>query len=215
MVATVLGTVLGGFGSSKVGYYTPFAIFGSAVASIGAGLLCTLEIDTSEGKWIGYQVVYGFGFGFIYQLPNLAMQTVLPKKDAPTGFAMCLFGGLLFSSVFLSVGENVMATQLADKLNGIPGFDASAVYGEGATTLLKSFPAEYYHQGLVAYNEALRVVLQIGLVMTCLSVPSALALEWKSVKNAKQAEKDLEGKGEAESKESKEGQVKEPGETAA
>lgn len=200
MVATVLGTVFGGFGASKFGYYTPFAMAGSCIASVGAGLLTTLEISTSEGKWIGYQVLYGFGFGFIYQLPNLAIQTVLPKKDAPTGFALCLFGGLLFSSVFLAVGENILATQLINRLDGIPGFDPSLVISQGATTLLSSLPPEFHHAGLVAYNEALRVVLQLGLIVTCLSVPGAFALEWKSVKKVKKAQEDEEAKEAAESK---------------
>ncbi|KAI5458958.1 major facilitator superfamily-domain-containing protein [Mariannaea sp. PMI_226] len=188
MLATVVGTLLGGFSTSKMGYYTPIAILGTCLASVGAGLLTTLQVHTSEGKWIGYQVLYGFGFGLIYQVPNLAIQTVLPKKDAPTGFALCLFGGLLVSTVFLSVGENVLATQLVKRLSTFPGFDPSLVIGGGATSLLENLPENLREPGLVAYNEALRKVFQIGLIVTCLGLPGAASLEWKTLKKKKDEE---------------------------
>ncbi|KAH6886291.1 putative MFS transporter [Thelonectria olida] len=188
MASTVVGTVLGGFATSKVGYYVPFAILGTCLGSVGAGLLTTLQVDTSEAKWIGYQVLYGFGFGLIYQIPNLAIQTVLPKRDAPTGFALCLFGGLLLSTVFLSVGENVLATQLVRRLSGFQGFDASLVIGSGATSLLDALPENLREAGVVAYNQALRRVFWIGLVVTCLGVPGAASLEWKSVKNKEETD---------------------------
>jgi hypothetical protein len=38
-------------------------------------------MDTSEGKWIGYQIVYGIGLGLCFQVPNLAAQTVLMMQD--------------------------------------------------------------------------------------------------------------------------------------
>lgn len=28
--------------------------------SVGAGLLTTLQLDTGTGKWIGYQILYGY-----------------------------------------------------------------------------------------------------------------------------------------------------------
>jgi MFS family permease len=201
MAATIVGTILGGFSTSKIGYYTPFAILGACLASVGAGLLMTLQVDTSQGKWIGYQVLYGFGFGLLYQIPNLAIQTVLPKDDAPTGFALCLFGGLLVSAVFLSVGENVLATQLVKRLSGFPGFDPSLVIGGGATSLLNALPPNLRETGLIAYNEALRKVFLIGLIATCLSVLGAASLEWRSVKKKEEAEITAENTGETEGKE--------------
>jgi len=48
---------------SRIGYYTPFMIFGVSLTATGASLLTTLGIDTSEGKWIGFQILYAFGLG--------------------------------------------------------------------------------------------------------------------------------------------------------
>jgi MFS family permease len=183
MAASIVGLMVGGIATTKIGYYTPCAILGACLASVGAGLISTWTVDTSEAKWIGYQIINGIGLGFVYQVPNLAIQTVLPKRDAPTGFAMALFGGLLLSSVFVSVGENVLANQLVSRLSKLTGspIDASTVYASGATTLLNQLPEDQRHAGLIAYNASLQVVFQIGLALSCICVPGACALEWKSV----------------------------------
>jgi hypothetical protein len=67
-------SIFGGITTQKIGHYTPYAIAGSCIMSVGAGLLTTLQVDTGEGKWIGYQIIYGFGMGLCFQAPNLAAQ---------------------------------------------------------------------------------------------------------------------------------------------
>ncbi|KAF2447776.1 putative MFS transporter [Karstenula rhodostoma CBS 690.94] len=184
MLSTILGGISGGIINQKIGYFTPLAILGACMMSIGAGLLTTLQVDSGAGKWIGYQVLYGLGTGYCFQSPMLAVQTVIPKKDVPMGLALILFGQLLGASVFVSVGENVLANQLLKRLNGIPGFDRSLVTSGGATTFLDALPADYQARALSGYNEALRKVFQIGLILACFVVLGVASLEWKSVKKA-------------------------------
>jgi MFS family permease len=182
MLATVVGTVLSGFTTKLIGYYNQYAILGTCIASVGAGLLTTFQVDTPQAKWIGFQVVYGFGYGLCYQVPNLAIQAILPKRDAPMGFALCLFGGLLVSSVALAVGENILANQLVDGLSEFPGFDRDMVTSGSVLSLLDSLPDDLRQRGLFVYNEALRKVFQVGLVITCFSVLGAFPLSWQKIK---------------------------------
>ena len=56
LLPQVITIPLSGFFTTKVGYYTPLLIVGGAIMIVGAGLLTTWEVDTSAGKWIGYQV---------------------------------------------------------------------------------------------------------------------------------------------------------------
>ena len=181
MIAFVFGTITGGIVNQKIGYYTPLGIFGSCVMAIGAGLLTTLQVDSGKGKWIGYQVVYGIGQGYSFQVPNLATQVALPKPDVPIGMALMFFGQLIGSAVFVSVGENVLGNQLVKRLSGIPGFNPDQVTSGGATSLLSSVAADQRGTVLVAYNEALRKIYQIGLILACLAVLGMASLEWKSV----------------------------------
>ncbi|KAH8435300.1 MDR family MFS transporter [Aspergillus melleus] len=181
MLAMVLASIVGGLATQKAGYYTPFAIGGSWIMAIGSGLLTTLQVDTSEGKWIGYQILYGFGMGLSFQAPSLAAQTVLPPADVPIGSSLMFFGQLLGATIFISVGENVLDNQLVGRLAGMPGFDPSSVTSGGATSLLDMLPENLRGTALVAYNEALRQVFVVGLVMSCLTMLGTAGLEWKSM----------------------------------
>lgn len=48
---------------SILGYYLPFLLVGGAISAIGYGLLSTLSLTTSVGKWVWYQILYGVGSG--------------------------------------------------------------------------------------------------------------------------------------------------------
>ncbi|KAF7167807.1 hypothetical protein CNMCM5623_000995 [Aspergillus felis] len=181
MLSMVVASICCGITTQKVGYYTPFAIIGTCIMVIGAGLLTTLQIDTGHGKWIGYQILYGFGMGMCFQQPNLAAQTVLPKKDVPVGIAVMFFSQLLGAAVFVPVGENVLANQLMLRLSGVPGIDSNIVTSGGATSLLSLVPLDLRGAVLVAYNEALRKVFQIGLIVACLAMLGSASLEWVSI----------------------------------
>jgi hypothetical protein len=178
----VTGSISGGTLNTKIGYYTPLAIVGTCLMCVGSGLLTTFEVDTGAGKWIGYQILYGLGLGLAFQVPNLAAQASLPKKDVPAGLALMLFATLLGASVFVSAGENVLANQLVKRLAGVEGVDTSSITSGGATSLIQSLPDGVRNTALVAYNDALREVFRVGLIPTCLSVLGAAALEWRSVK---------------------------------
>lgn len=60
LLPQVITIILSGIFTTKVGYYAPLLIVGGAVMIVGAGLLTTWEVDTSAGKWIGYQVSVDF-----------------------------------------------------------------------------------------------------------------------------------------------------------
>jgi hypothetical protein len=177
----VVASIFCGITTQKIGYYTPPAIIGTCIMAIGAGLLTTLQIDTGHGKWIGYQILYGFGMGMCFQQPNLAAQTVLPKKDVPVGIAVMFFSQLLGAAVFVPVGENVLANQLMLRLSGVPGIDSNIVTSGGATSLLSLVPLDLRGMVLTAYNEALRKVFQIGLIVACLTLLGSASLEWVSI----------------------------------
>ena len=170
--------------------------------SVGAGLLMTWQIDTGAEKWIGYQVLYGFGMGLCFQTPNLATQTALPKFDVPMGMALMFFGQLLGAAVFVSVGQNVLDDQLLQRLSGIPGFNKSLVTSGGATSLLDSVPPDFRGAVLTAYNESLRKVFLVGLILSCFAVLGTVSMEWKSVLKKPEAKVDAEKNGAAEAKKS-------------
>ena len=82
----------------------------------------------------------------------------------------------------MSVGENVLDTQLSNRLAGIPGVSADLIANVGSTDIIDIVGTQYRAATLEAYNDSLRVVFQVALIMACLTIPGALAMEWRTVK---------------------------------
>lgn len=186
VLALVVMSLLGGAGVSLVGYYTPFFIVSTILQAIGSGLLTTFTVDTASPKWIGYQIVYGFGIGLAMQQPLIAVQTVLPLADVPVGTALIMFIQTFGGALFVSVAQNVFTNRLVSGLlKEARGFDASMILRLGATSLKKAVPPEFLPGVILAYNRALTQTWYVAVAMSCLTVIGSLAMEWKSVKGKK------------------------------
>ncbi|OOF91977.1 hypothetical protein ASPCADRAFT_154290, partial [Aspergillus carbonarius ITEM 5010] len=184
VIPLVVASILTGQIISRIGYYTPFLIFGVCLTSIGAGLLTTLTTNTSEGKWIGFQIIYGYGLGSCSQTPNMAAQTVLPRKDVAIGASLMFFGQQLFGAIFTSVGQNILSNQLSKRLSDIPGIGITPqlIQRTGATEIVSRIPEQYHAVALKVYNDSLRECFQVGVIMACLATLGAFGMEWRSVK---------------------------------
>ncbi len=86
-----ISTFASGKAISKTGIAAPFLLASSVVVTISAGLLYTLDIGTSTGKWVGYQMLAGFGYGMGLQIPLIIAQAFAAPTDiAPvTAIIIC------------------------------------------------------------------------------------------------------------------------------
>ncbi|KAH8730319.1 major facilitator superfamily transporter [Phaeosphaeriaceae sp. PMI808] len=183
VLSVVVGSIMSGGLTQRIGYYTPFMIVGSSFMATGTGLLTTWNVNTSSSMWIGYQVILGFGVGCTMQHPNLAVQIVLPKQDIPTGTAVLSLCQTLGGAIFAAVGQNLYIAKFTSGLERIGGIDPKHILDGGATDLTKSIPAELRQSVLEAYNKSLtNGTFFAALIVACLAVPTALGMEWRSVK---------------------------------
>jgi len=90
ILSVSLTVILSGASISATGIYTPILVAGAAIATVAGGLLYTLDIGTSAGKWIGYQIVAGVGFGASFQIPIIVTQATVSPADLSTVTAMVL-----------------------------------------------------------------------------------------------------------------------------
>ncbi|KAF2002648.1 major facilitator superfamily transporter [Amniculicola lignicola CBS 123094] len=187
VLSVVVGSIMSGGLTQRIGYYTPFMILGSILMSVGTGLITTWKTTTGHQMWIGYQVILGLGVGCTMQHPNLAVQIVLDKKDVPTGTAILSFCQTLGGAVFVAVGQNTFLTKFLQGLGRIEGLDPEHVVDSGATALKSTVPQALLPRVIQAYNYALiNGPFFAALIVACLSIPSALGMEWRSVKGTQQ-----------------------------
>lgn len=183
VVSLVVGSTMSGQLAGRLGYYTPFTMASSCLMPIGAGLISTFKIDTSTGIWIGYQIILGFGIGLGLQHGPIAVQTVLEPNDVPMGISLVFFCQQLGGAIFVSVGQNVFNTKLISGLTSISkDLDPHMIVNTGATALRNIVPAGDLPEVLVRYNEALKWVFIVAVIMASLSALGSFTLEWRSVK---------------------------------
>jgi hypothetical protein len=112
----------------------------------------------------------------------MAAQTVLPRDEVSIGASLMLFGQMLFGAIFVSVGQNVLDSQLASRLSGIANIPPQQIQNAGITGLFQIIPPQYHNTALEEFNESLCACFQVGLVMACLAIIGALGMEWRNVK---------------------------------
>ena len=194
MLANAFLSLFTGALVSKLGYYTPPAIVGGAIATVGCGLMSTLQINTPTAVWIGYEILVAAGLGMAIQQGFIAVQTVLPLDQIPIGVAAIASFQSLGGSIFVSVGNSILQNALlnASSSQQIPGVDVHHVISAGATMFRSFVPADALPALLDVYNTALQKCFIAAIPLAGLAFFAALGLEWRSVKGKKEVKETLQ-----------------------
>lgn len=180
--------LVAGPATTIIGYYSPLMVLGSVMMIVATGLLTQLSPSTPAASWIAYQIVYGFGCGLAFQQPYTAVQTVLPEARVPTALVTLSFTQEIGGIVALSVSQNVFINRLVKGLTKVvPGLNPKDLLDSGALDIIRSVPEDLRDRVLGVYNDALVDVFYIALGLTCLSLIAGMVIEWKSVKDEKDA----------------------------
>ncbi len=73
-----------------MGYFQPLLLAGGSLLTVGSGLIFTLDIDSSAGKYIGYQILVGVGNGISSQIPLITSLAFAAPEDIPLTTALML-----------------------------------------------------------------------------------------------------------------------------
>lgn len=90
IIAFSVGAVVSGGAISKTGVAAPILTVSAVISTVAAGLLYTLDIGTGSGKWIGYQILLGLGFGVGFQVPIIIVQANAKPTDLASTTAIIL-----------------------------------------------------------------------------------------------------------------------------
>ncbi|KAJ2977175.1 hypothetical protein NQ176_g4522 [Zarea fungicola] len=160
---------------TKTGIATPYMVAASIIVTVASGLLFTLDIGTSTGKWVGYQILAGFGYGLALQVPVVVAQAFAEPADiAPT-------------TAIIILAQSSFVNQLVHRLaTTAPGVDPNKVTGNGATEVHKLFSGAELDGVMHAYSWGIKVVFAMTITACGLTIPFSLCNKWANV-NAKKA----------------------------
>ncbi|PPR04985.1 hypothetical protein CVT24_010449 [Panaeolus cyanescens] len=183
IISSVVSAIISGGIVSYTGYYTPFMIIASICIAISCGLLTTLEPDTSQARYIGYQFFAGFGGGLGIQQSALAAQNVLDMVDVPVGVVVIVFAQSIGGALAISVANNLFVSRLIKGLGEFaPSLNSQEVIRLGPTNLKAHVAVDALPGVLKAYNAAVVDALFVSVFTACLSIVGAGFMEWKTLK---------------------------------
>lgn len=188
ILSVVVASISSGIIISRVGYYAPFYIASSVLTPIGAGLMCTFTTSTSEGKWIGSQIVFGFGLGLGVQQHLNVVQTVLERSDIAVGSALVMFMRFLGPAVFIPIAQNIFLQDLISSLTALPGLDTEKILKGGATELRSLVYGHELDQLLTLYNASIVKVFYLVVGTCAVTIFASVCVEWRSLKAKAKAE---------------------------
>jgi hypothetical protein len=201
----IIFTVIGTFIIQRIQYLTPPTVVGTAVGAVGCGLLTTMTVSTSMGKWIGYQIIIGAGRGVAMQSPFLAVQAICEPRQMAVGTAVIawaqLFGGALFVGLGQAVFANLLRSALSERA---PTVDSELVVDAGATNYDDNVPPEQQGNVLLAYNQAITLTFYLAVAASIGGVLTACAMgKVRAMQKPKEKDKETADSSEKEQHEAK------------
>lgn len=187
VLPAVAGLVLSVFSSgvltSLLGYYTPFMLSTSVITPPAIGLMTTLGVNATLASLIGYQALLGFGVGIGFQGPQVAVQTILSRKDAPVGIAVIQFAQGIGPAVFVAAAQTLFTQRLAHNIrHSAPEVDYTSLSHDGLVDLSSYVKPQNLARAILSINTAVMQTFYLSVALSCMTVVGALGMEWRSVK---------------------------------
>ena len=177
-----LFTIISGGLITVLGHYVPIMIFSTVMATVGGGMIYTLDIGSPAGHWIGYQIIAGIGLGMGFQIPIIVAQASVALEDLPTVTAVVLFYQTIGGALFVSAGETAFENKLISSLaTNAPSIASSTIIQTGASDLHNVFQGSVLNGILHSYVDGLRVAFAIGVALSGASIFPALFSPWKKI----------------------------------
>ncbi|KAL6792255.1 putative efflux pump antibiotic resistance protein [Trichoderma sp. SZMC 28013] len=188
VIAVTFGIFIAGGLISKTGRYQYILLFSLGLSTVGAGLLYTFDLHTSTGKWIGYQILSGLGWGLAYQIPLIVGQGSCAPTDMALITATLLFFQSYGAAIFMSSVQAAFVNQMISKVLSIdPTISKDLLILTGATDIYKVFSGAQLDVVLIGYMHGLRVVYAMAIATIGSGFLIALAQPWKKLNQSEGA----------------------------
>jgi hypothetical protein len=177
-----VGSVVSGAFVGKTRHLQPFELASSILSTAGVALLYTLEVDSSKARYIGPQILVGFGLGLGNQVPITAVQGLSKPADMTSSSGIVLMMQALSGTYFILIAQSLWANRLINHIQTTyPGISADRVIatGSGAHEIRSAFRGDDLAAVLDAYMVGIKAVFAFSLATAAATVIVALVIPFQ------------------------------------
>ncbi|KAJ2488442.1 hypothetical protein IWW37_004793 [Coemansia sp. RSA 2050] len=181
VIGITITSISSGLLVMKYGVYRPFMWGGTAVCTVGLGLLALLDQDSGLAARICYLLIAGLGIGSFIQLSLIAGQAAVDPKDMAATTAVLTFFRSIGSVFGMAIMQTIMYTTLRSTMDPIDRHyhihhkiinaslnNPSLIYGDGVPEALRN-------EIIAAYMHSLHLVflamIPFGALMFVCTLP--------------------------------------------
>lgn len=183
MLGMVLSSIVSGRLIARWGRYKVFPVAGTAVMTVGYGLLASMTPQTQVGQVFAYMTVVGVGLGMVMQVIVLAIQNGVELEDIGAATASAQFfrmtGGTVGLAAFGAVMNNRLMAGVESALGGageLPdGVDAERLLNDPAVA--GQLPEQLQGVFATELSAAITLVFSLALPAVVLALLAALRLK--------------------------------------
>ncbi|OJJ38669.1 hypothetical protein ASPWEDRAFT_735227 [Aspergillus wentii DTO 134E9] len=159
-------TILIGILISKTGKYRWGIWSGWAITTLGFGLMCLIQVDTSIPAWVFINIVVGLGLGFLFLPLALGMLAASKPEHMAIICTMTSFSRCLGQGIGVAIGGVVFQNRMSVNITRYPALEHFAGYSQDAVAvveILKRMPQSQTKTMLQqVYTDSLRIVWAVG-----------------------------------------------------
>ena len=169
VILAVPTAIVGGVVLSKWGFYKPIHIFGMGLSLVWLGLFTLLDADSSDGKWIVYQIITAIGLGMLLTTILPAVQVGLEEKDVGLATATWAFVRSYGAIWGISIPAAIFNTQFGRLSSRISDSSVAAQLGGGeayshvSANFIRSLEPQVRDEVISVYSDTLKLVWQVSL----------------------------------------------------
>ncbi|KAF3406870.1 putative efflux pump gsfJ [Talaromyces pinophilus] len=193
-----LGSMVAGTIVGKTRIFQPILLISGLLATIGAALLYTVDLDSSKARYLGPQVIFGFGIGLGCQVPLMALQSFTPAEDIASVTSIIVTMNSLSGGYFVTAAQSLFTNRLLDSLSTTaPSINSGLVLATGATELHRVFSGEDLTAILSSYMVGIKDVFAWSMAGAAFTAVLALVVPFKKmppVEDLSDKEKSLDEK---------------------
>ncbi|KAH7356997.1 putative efflux pump antibiotic resistance protein [Rhexocercosporidium sp. MPI-PUGE-AT-0058] len=177
-----LGSMMSGGIIGKTRVFQPFLLVGGLLATVGAALLYTVDLNSSRARYLGPQVVFGFGIGLGCQVPMMALQSFSPPEDVASVTSIIVMMNSLSGEYFVTAAQSLFANRLLGSLaTSAPSINPGLVLATGATELRRVFNGSDLLKVISSYMVGTKAVFAWSLAGAAFTAVLALVVPFKKM----------------------------------
>ncbi|KAL4899479.1 hypothetical protein BDW74DRAFT_183735 [Aspergillus multicolor] len=186
ILAQVLLAVTAGALVQRFGYYLPFIVLGTALMTIGSGVLSMIGTSTPEHDLIGYQIIFGAGIGLSVSIPFITIPNLIPRPQIPTAMAIVIFSQFLGGAVMLSAAQTIFSNSLRHLLaEDLSATEAGRIIESGARSVRDIVSGTQLTAVLDDYSTAIDRIFYMGIGLGGVAFLFCWGLGWRDIRQKK------------------------------